>query len=73
MSRIKKTSGGTTVENKPAMTTKSAVEKKNQSVSPTTKKKKINLDELPVYDPGSEKDNDIFVDNIFDTDDYEDL
>ena len=73
MSRIKKTSGDTTVENKPAMTTKSAVEKKNQSVSPTTKKKKINLDELPVYDPGSEKDNDIFVDNIFDTDDYEDL
>jgi len=72
MARIKKTSGDTTVKNKPAMTTQSAVEKKNQSVSPNAKKK-INLDELPVYDPGSEKDNDIFVDNIFDTDDYEDL
>ena len=72
MARTKKTSGDTTVVNKPAMTTKSAVEKKNQSVSPNTKKK-ITLDQLPVYDPGSEKDNDIFVDNIFDTDDYEDL
>ena len=71
MARKKTSSGDTTAIEKPAMTTESAVEK-SQSVSPTPIKK-INVDELPVYDPGSEKDNEIFIDNILDTDDYEDL
>lgn len=72
MDKTEIASGDTTVNSKPAMTTKSVVDTKSQSVSPTTIKK-ITLDALPVYDPGAEKDNDIFVDNIFDTDDYEDL
>lgn len=71
MARKKLSSGDTTVIEKPAMTTQSAVEK-NQSVS-LTPTKKINVDELPVYDPGSEQDNEIFIDNLLDTDDYEDL
>ena len=70
MARKKAAIGDTTVIDKPAMTTSSVVEKETRVVSPV---KKISLSDLPVYDPGSEKDNDIFVDNILDTDDYEDL
>lgn len=68
----KKDRGGATGDKVTAMTTGSAVEKDNQSASHITPKK-IDLSQLPVYDPGSERDNDIFVDNIFDTDDYDEL
>lgn len=70
MSKRNVPNGDTTECKNAAMTTTSAVDNKKVVSS---KPKKLDLNKLPVCDPGAENREDLFVDNIFDTDDYEDL
>ena len=72
MARPKRSGGDTTVTKDAAVTTHSAVDKGSQIVS-SHKLKKIDLSAALVCDPGSVESDDMFVDNIMDTDDYEDL